>query len=530
LKLPSAGTEKLAIHLRDEGIVKATEGPGDRTTEGLQRAESIRDPDAAERALNVRRALGSVRSIASWLADVQGRRKALLFFSEGFDVDIYEPFTRGLGDSLLGEARQAIAAAQRANVTIYGIDPRGLSQFGEFITVNAQSDYPQLGYGTFGGSLRELLLSQESLISLAEQTGGLAIVRSNDVAGGLARIVLDTSRYYLLGYYSDATNWSDKFLKIDVRIKRPGLHVRSRQGFLPPDRMETGTSPSNVPAGASAALAAALRKPIPEGQVGLRVFAAPFKGTGRASSVLVALEVDAQGLTFQERDGRYANALEVSIVATDARGRVQGGDSQTFDLQLLPDTYQWFSRTGARLLSRLDLPPGRYQIRVGVHETGGGRVAMVPYDLEVPDYSTAPLGLSGVLMTSSDAETFATANPDPSLKGVLPAPPVATRRFKATETLVGFAEVYGALPRTQTVDLLVQVRRDVDGMPVFTARDQRTMGGGRQTGLEGVRADIPLKDWAPGFYILRVEAKSGDYTTHREVPFEVVTSPPDQHQ
>jgi hypothetical protein len=80
------------------------------------------------------------------------------------------------------------------------------------------------------------------------------------------------------------------------------------------------------------------------------------------------------------------------------------------------------------------------------------------------------------------------------------------------------------------VDLLVQVRRDVDGMPVFTARDQRTMGGGRQTGLEGVRADIPLKDWAPGFYILRVEAKSGDYTTHREVPFEVVTSPPDQHQ
>ena len=115
---------------------------------------------------------------------------------------------------------------------MYGIDPRGMSQFGEMIEINARSDYPQLEYGTFRGALRELLLAQESLISLSEETGGLPIVNSGDLAGGLGRIVLDNSRYYLLGYYSDSTKWSrNRFLKIEVRVKRPGLAGARAQGL-----------------------------------------------------------------------------------------------------------------------------------------------------------------------------------------------------------------------------------------------------------------------------------------------------------
>ena len=93
-----------------------------------------------------------------------------------------------------------------------------MSQFGEMMEISARSDYPQLDYGTFRGQLRELLLAQESLISLSEETGGIPIVNSGDLAGGLARIVLDNSRYYLLGYYSDSTRWSrNRFMKIEVR-------------------------------------------------------------------------------------------------------------------------------------------------------------------------------------------------------------------------------------------------------------------------------------------------------------------------
>jgi VWFA-related protein len=525
-KLPPAGVEKLAIHLRNERPFDANEGPSDRTTEGLERAESIRDPYEAERGLNVRRTLESVQKVTTWLADVDGRRKSLLLFSEGFDYDIYEPFTRGVSDSLLFDVQQAVAAAQRANVTVYGIDPRGLSQFGELMDVNARSDYPQLAYGTFRGSLRELLLAQESLISLAEQTGGFAIVNAGDVVGGLGRIVLDNSRYYLLGYHSDLTQWSsDTFLTLEVKVKRPGVQVRARRGFLSPDR-KTATREAESDAGSALALSAALGKPLPVGDLSLRVFAAPFKGTGANASVLVALEVDGQDLTFEERDGRFRNTLQVSIVATDERARVQGGDRQTFDLRLLPETYQWIRHTGARLLSRLDVPPGRYQIRVGVHESGGGTV-MVPYDLEVPDYSRMAFGMSGLLLTSSEAESFATANPDPQLLKVLASPPVARRRFSTVETLMSFVEVYDdsrQAARQIVLDLTVQDA--ANGGTIFATRDQRAIDS-RGAATQGFSTEIPLKNWRPGIYVLHVRATSitGEHSAERELPFEVTSKP-----
>ena len=212
-KLPSAGAEKLAIHLRqalDDQLAGSADGGSApvRSNEGLQRAREIRDPYDAQRAFNARRALQALENVSNWLAEVQGRRKAVLYFSEGIDYDIYQPFQLAPeGATLITDAREATAAAQRANVNIYGVDPRGLSSFGEMIDINDRSDYPQLEYGTFRGALNELRLSQESLIALAEETGGLAIVSSGDVLGGIGRIVLDNSRYYVLGYYSDQANW-----------------------------------------------------------------------------------------------------------------------------------------------------------------------------------------------------------------------------------------------------------------------------------------------------------------------------------
>jgi VWFA-related protein len=526
-KLPSAGAEKLAVHLRQVGTDEALadEPQRSRTSEGLQKARSIRDPYDAERGLNARRALESVENVARWLADVQGRRKALLFFSEGLDYDIYEPFNRGSASSLVAEAQEAIGAAQRANVNVYAIDPRGLSQFGELIDISARSDYPQLEYGTFRGFLRELLLSQESLISLSDETGGLAVVNAGDVAGGLGRIVLDNSRYYLLGYYSDSKRWSRKFLKIDVRVRRPGLQVRARRGFLPPDQRAVARArEADVKTGTSQALRAALSKPVPVGDFPLRVFAAPFKGTANNASVLVAVEIDGTSLRFQERDGRFNEKVEVSIVATDHRAKVQGSDRQEFDLKLFPQTHQRVSQTGVRMLSRLELPPARYQIRVGAHETTGGAVAMVPYDLDVPDYAKLPFALSGILITSPAAESLVTANPDPQLKEVFPGPPAVIRRFTPKETLTCYAEVYEqSHPSAHEIALVTTVRDPRTGRTTFQVEERRSVAASEKGRTDGFTMKLPLDGLSPGLYVLRLEAAStaGSHRAHRELPFEV---------
>lgn len=526
-KLPSAGAEKLAIHTREIANQSSDEPQEIRTNEGLQQAQSIRDPYDQQRAFNARRSLDAIENISTWLADVQGRRKALLFFSEGFDYDIYQPFFIAReGDLIITEAREAAAAAQRANVNVYGIDPRGMSQFGEMIEINTRSDYPQLDYGTFRGALRELLLAQESLISLSEETGGLPIVNSGDLAGGLGRIVLDNSRYYLLGYYSDSTKWSrNRFLKIEVRVKRPGLQVRARKGFLPPDtRAIERAREADVKAGTTPALRAALGKAVPVGDLPLRVFAAPLRGAGNKGSVVVALEIDGPSLRFEERNGRFVESIEVSIVAADERARVQGGDRQTFNLNLVPETHARIIRTGVRLLSQLELPPGRYQIRVGAHETTGRAIGTVPYDVEVPDYSKTPFALSGVLLTSSVAGSFATANQDADWAGLLPSPPVVTRTFATSDTLTWFAEVYdNSSQAAHAVNFTTTVQDATDRRDVAQSRDNRVIQPGARGQAQGFTTSLPLRDFKPGMYVLRVEASStvGGHSASRDVLFEV---------
>ena len=526
-KLPSAGAEKLAIHIRqtDTDAALADEPQQTHDRAAVEKAESIKDPYDAERGLNARRTLQAVENVANWMRDVQGRRKALLLFSEGLDYDIYQPFNLTQSASaIVAEAQQAAAAAQRANVNVYGIDPRGLSQFGELIDIGVRSDYPQLEYGTFRGALHELRLSQESLISLSEETGGLAIVNAGDVVGGLGRVVLDNSRYYLLGYYSDSTKWSRKFLKIDLRVKRPGLSVRARRGFMPPDpRATVKAREAEVKAGTSPALKAALSKPVPIGDLPLRLFAAAFKGTGSNGSLLLALEIDGSSLTFEQRDGRFNEKIEVSIVAADQRARVQAGDRQEFNLTLQPATRDRISRTGVRLLSRLDLPPGRYQIHVGAHEASGGTMGTVPYDDEIPDFTKSPFELSGIVLTSSSADSFVTSNPDPLLRDAIPASPIATRSFSPSEILTTYAEVYLAAGPARTVTMMTSVQDAHEGKTVFQAQDRRAIEAAARPITQGFSTQLPLKNLSPGRYLLRVGAQSsvGGYSTERIVPFEV---------
>lgn len=290
----------------------------------------------------------------------------------------------------------------------------------------------------------------------------------------------------------------------------------------PPDReIEQARQPA-VMAGTTPALRAALGKPVPIGDLPLRAFAAPFRGERTAGSVLIALEIDGPSLRFRQRNGRFAESLEVSIVAADERARVQGGDRQTFDLNLLPDTYERVRRTGVRMLSRLDLPPGRYQIRVGAHETTGGAVAMVPLDIEVPDYSKLPLSLSGLLLaTSHDAGIAVTANLEAQPPGTLGSPPIVRRRFSTAETLAVYVEAYdnaGQTPHTLTYRLSVA---SADGRILFRTEDRRDLEGSNPPRTERFRTLVPLRDLPPGTYVLCAEATALGHTARREIPLDV---------
>ena len=526
-KLPSLTGERLAVHLNDRDMERAAaSSSGDGSSSSAPGSTRVDDPRDAERGMNAQRALGGIRDVAKWLSDVPGRRKSLVLFSEGIEYDIYDVFNNRAASSIVTDAREAIAAAQRANVTIFAVDPRGLTQLGdEAITIQSLSDDPNVDYGTSRGFANELLMAQESLISLAQETGGVAIVRTNDIAGGLSRIERETSRYYVLGYVADRSTAPGKFRTIEVKVRKPGLKVRARRGYVPADLKAAAKRDQGLKPGTPPAVAAAIMKPVPVGDVPVRVWAAPFKGNGKLNSVAIAVEIDGAALKYQQRDDRFFEDLDVSILAADHDGKIRGSDRQTMNLKLKPETHKiLMNGGGVRMLSRLELPPARYQIRVGVHESNGGTVGTVPIDLEVPDYSKLPLSLSGLVITSSAAPRLTTPRPDPLLKDALPLPPVATRVFGKDEVISVFSEIYDrTAPALHDVDVTVSVFPMGGAIPVFTATEARTMEASPVVRVHGHKVEIPAKDLAPGDYVLRLEASSraGKQYAVREVPFAV---------
>jgi len=493
------------------------------TRDQRQTGDPLNDPDDAERAFKARQTLATLKNVSEWFANVRGRRKAILFVSEGIDYDINDMIpangsNHNSASTIIDDTRDLIAAATRANVAIYGIDPRGLTDLGdESITLTNFPDDTSLGIGT--SSLQnEVRLSQDSLRTISDETGGFAVVNRNQFADAYDRIVGDNSSYYVLAYYPP-TDKPGKFHKIDVRVTRPGLTVRARRGYALPKvkAASTKAAPANA---ASAEVREAIDSPIPVSGLTMHVFAAPFKGTAPNASVLFGVEMRGRDLKPAPSD-----VLELTYFAIDANGKIKGGNTDKVTLNLKPETKARVEQTGIRLLNRIDLPAGRYQLRVAAHDSAGGTVGSVLYDLEVPDFAKGPMVMSGLVLSSMTGAAQPTARPDEQLKQVLPAPPVALRSFPQNDELMLFAEVYDNVTSpAHNVDIVTTITTDAGEVKFKTNEERSSSDLGGKPGGYGYSARIPLKDLAPGAYVLKVEGKSrmgAGPSAAREVRFTV---------
>jgi len=479
-------------------------------TQGIrQQGDPVNDPEDTERGFNARNTLDTLKNVAEWFGSVHGRRKAILFVSEGIDYDIYDMIAANgsnhqSASMVMDATRDAIAAATRSNVAIYGIDPRGLTDLGdESIEIGSFPDDTSLGIGT--GSLQnELRLSQDSLRVLSDETGGFAVVNKNDFYTAYQRIVEDNSTYYVLAYYPPDAR-PGRLHKIDVRVTRPGLTVRARKGYITPKKVEEPKTTANAKSPSTPELREAMDSPLPVSGLTMHVFAAPFKGAAPNESVLFGVELRGRDLQLAQ------NAkLLLSYIAIDQNGKVRGGNTDSLVMpNLKPDTKARIEQTGLRMLNRLDLPPGKYQLRVAAHDTNGGNVGSVQYDLAVPDFQKTPFSISGLVLTSGIGSSLPTVRADEQLKQVLPGPPISLRSFPQNDEIALFTEVYdneGSKPHK--VDIVTTIRTD-EGREVFKTdetRDSADLGGAR--GGYGYTTKIPLKDLAPGKYVLKVEGKS----------------------
>jgi hypothetical protein len=162
---------------------------------------------------------------------------------------------------------------------------------------------------------------------------------------------------------------------------------------------------------------------------------------------------------------------------------------------------------------------------VAAKASNGNAVGGLAYDLDVPDFSKPALAMSGLTLMATSAARMLTPPPDKEFNDVLPVPATALRDFPAGDTLSLYTEVYDNKAGTpHAVEIRTSVTAD-DGKVVFTAADQRrTQEINAKSGGFGHMVKIPLTDYPPGRYVLRVDARattSDGASAARELEFRV---------
>jgi VWFA-related protein len=526
-KLRSRTLERLDEYNRNPLLQPQQSNDGSSQT---GRDVKVLDPLDAERGYYARATLGTMRSLAEFMGSIRGRRKAILMFSEGIDYPILDVFDSRDASTIISDTRDAIAAASKANVNFYTIDPRGLNVMGdENMELGGFPADPSYNINPQAFE-QERRLAVDSLRVLAEQTGGFAAVEKNDYADAYDRIVRENSSYYVLGYYPPSNKRDGKFHKIEVRLKRPGLRVTARKGYAAPKGKGENTAVT-ASAGTSTELRDLINSPLQSAGLTLSVAAAPFDAP--KENVAVTVEIVGRNLKFTPDKGLFTNVVEVSMLPLEARGKAQQGRRSVVNLNLKPQTAQIMQATAVRLSPRLTLPPGRYQLRVAAKEAGG-MVGSVFYDLTVPDFTKEKFNMSGVVLTAATARVTPTAEEDKILKTTLPGPPTTRREFYPIDVLALYAEVYDRLqsdvPHTVDVTTRLVSETGKEVARVADARKSNEFQSGKAGGFFGYSTQVPLADVPPGRYMLQVEAKArlkDAPSVRREMLITVVQPPPD---
>jgi VWFA-related protein len=467
----------------------------------------------------------SLTSLVKWLSQIRGRRKTVVFISESVNGLLNTPAVDGIPGVSLG-LRGFLDESARGNVTLYIVDPTGVPS-GKFTgakpvpLANVPPDFMESTQNpTRVSELAEQDVRRQGLRVLAEATGGLAFgTTSNDFDAAFTRIVEDSSSYYVLGYEPTNVPRDGKFHKVRIEANRPGLRVRARSGYQAENASAKATTSGD---GIPSALTDLLKSPIDLAGLTLSVTATPFLGRGSAASVSVVVEARPSDLQFSMRDDRFNGSMNVAIVAGDPNGVTAASEHGSLTMRLSPETREAALKQGVRVLSSLDLKPGRYHLKVAAGDAGGGAISgVVQSDITVPDFSKGGLALSGIALGSVTSSRTPTSGSIEHWKQTLGMSPTTARAFMSTDELRAYTEIYDHDSRADhRIDVMTTVTRA--GQTVFRRRE--TMLRTPSSTAHASLTTIPLRDMAAGEYVLSVEARSSllpDQPSSRQIVFTV---------
>ena len=409
-------------------------------------------------------AILTLRNIMDALVAVPHSRKALIWVTPGIPQDfiiVPQKAPSGGADNptmagpmaqrrIIELAKEVFELSRRANVPIYPIDPCGLSGLAFYVSSRHGSP-PSPG------------AAMEFIMTTALNTGGHAIVNTNDFTPGINSIFQENGSYYLVGYNPTNANADGRPRQINVKVNRKDVEVRTKSEYFAP---KPGDGP---PKNASETLVRATAAPVPVSELPLRATVAPFAipGKTRLAAVAIALGVR-QPVPDAAATERVTVATELRVTAFTTEGDNKGTQRSTAKVVL---------RAGAKgdadyeALSRLDLPPGRYRLRLAAHLESAAKTGTVMVDVIVPDFNREPASISGVVISATPGRPSA---PRDLFSDVLPVTPTAQRLFEKSDRASALFDLYQIASKPMfPANVAVRI---IDAQGVVVIKDFQTLG------------------------------------------------------
>jgi VWFA-related protein len=409
---------------RASGASDAGDTAADPTSDAASDADAFAADTSELDLFNIDRRLRAIEDLSKALAPVV-QKKSVIYFSSGVS---------GMGADNQVELRAAIDRAVKANLSVYPVDARGL----EAVVPGGDARQASTsGSDVYSGramtrQFDQQLASQDTLASLASDTGGRTFFDTNDFAGVYERVVQDSSAYYVLGFTSTNPAKDGKFRRVKVKVSRPDLRVEHRSGYYADrDFRHAGREDREMQ------LQDQLLSDLSATDFPVWIQSAHFRTGENRFYVPLSIAVPGSVLPMARSGDQEKTSLDLVGIVRDEAKRAVARIRDTLNVSgadVRKKSVQY--RTG------FTLPPGKYRLKVVVRENEGGAFGAFETDLVVPDLRKSPVKVSSVVFGTQLAPAVRVDPPSPLARDGSELVPSVTHVVSTTQPIYFYYEVY----------------------------------------------------------------------------------------
>ena len=408
----------------DNGATGSSEG-------GAETSGAFTADDTDYNTFNADRKLLALQAIMQSLGKIS-QKKAIIYFSNGISQN---------GVDNQSTLRAATASAVKANVSIYPVDIRGLQAFPPGGEAQNASLHGQSAYNGAAvlNDLNSNAASQDTLSTLASDTGGKAFFDSNDFGAVFSQVQKDSSAYYVLGFTSTNAMKDGRFRHLKVQLNRSDLKLDYRSGYYAGRDFEHLNR-----ADREQQLQDELASELSQTDVAVYAGASYFRQDDSHYYLSVSLVIPGTQIPFVlEKEKDNATIDVIGEVRADGKFAV-GHQRDTVKLAL--DSAQQVRRKNVQYNTGFLLAPGGYHLKFVVRENQSGRMGSFETDVQIPDLRKTPLRMSSVVLSSQRVPAAAKkgSGPHPLVQNQTELVPNVTHVFTRDEHLYLQYEVYDA--------------------------------------------------------------------------------------